>query len=631
MDGQKSNIDLLTLFALPAILAIGWIIYLSWIIGFEVKLILLIFIVLIIISLIYLSKKIVWNYADIRWLIAPLCVFILAEQLPWWQMNHVGLTDGMYHLIQANHYIGEIENIPLQQNQDFLFRPPILPAVLSIEVLITGSESSVTYAPLILLICTCWQLQHLSERWNNKLVSAMIVPAMILIPVFRYWGQLPYADIPVAGLWIFLIHLTIIDPKSRKSVMLLGSITGLIFLTKYVFIYALGLVGWLLIKDKSYDRALYFLQGWLIVTTPFLIFHLITQGDPLAALSPQTNYAIESATSVVGMHNSSIWWQHFVSQVSIYAVIGLFIGSYRLCKEFGNEMLEVVVLLLPLLVLHIFVLDFGTERYHTPWIALTLCICAAGLSLIQFPKNINSHFKLPNNLVCALIIMLIITTNYSTVDKEIEDSENYISLRQQLFDFHLDNVNNLPENSILLTGHDIPIILNLDIEAYRFINHENPIEESILRYEATHIVTSNWNPRYQWEKDTIKLLGNPEIEPISVNLYGNKVGVLWEINNSTGASPSLLTTANESNIFGDLLLLYQNQSVSITSHSANVTWVEVNEETSLQDILLILTDGPSNVINACYDENNKLSSCEMIEGEILSSNSNSMIFAWFDK
>ena len=57
----------------------------------------------------------------------------------------------------------------------------------------------------------------------------------------------------------------------------------------------------------------------------------------------------------------------------------LFIGILCCCFEYHDEMKEIMVLLLPLIILHIFILDFGTERYHTPWIALMLCICIAGL------------------------------------------------------------------------------------------------------------------------------------------------------------------------------------------------------------------------------------------------------------
>jgi hypothetical protein len=597
-------------------------------IGFETKLIPFVVIGAIVILAMYFVRMIKWSYSDLRWLIAPICVVILADQLSWWQMKHIGMTDGMYHLIQANHYIGEIDNIPNHQGQDFLFRPPIIPAVLSIELLFSNS---VSYAPLILLSLTCWQLQHLSERWNTKFLSAMIIPAIIFVPVFRYWGQLPYADVPVAGLWIFLIHIAILNPKSKRSIWLLGGFAGLVFLTKYVFIYAVGLSGWLYLKDKSRKRAVIFLQGWFAITSPFFIFYFITQGDPFAALSPQTNFAIDSAISVVGEHNSSMWWEHLISQVSIFGVIWFLIGSYRLYSEYNEEMKEIMVLFLPLVALHIYILDFGTERYHTPWIALMLCVCVAGLPISNIKPKFANQFKLRNNLVCAFMILLVTTSNLSTIDEEIETSERYIPLRLDLFDFHIQNTNGLSEDSIVLTGHDIPVILTLDFEAYRFINHENVIDQSIKEHDATHLITSNWNPRYQWEKYPIELLGNPYIEPVSVNIFQNKLGILWEVNNSVGISPLLQTNASEVNVFGDLLLLYQNQSVSITSNSTRVSWIEVKDDTPITDVLMILTTDTSSLIDGCYIPNDKFSSCEMTEGENLSTGSNSMIFAWFSE
>ena len=622
------NIGLLTFWSLPVVLFLGWIINLFWMIGIDIKLILIIIIGATILLTLCFLRKVKWSYSDLRWMIAPILVLILADQLPWWEMKHVGLTDGMYHLIQANHYIGEINNIPTQQGQDFLFRPPIIPSVLSIELMFSNS---VIYTPLFLLCLTCWQLQHLSERWNNEFLSSLIVPAIILVPVFRYWGQLPYADVPVAGLWIFLIHMTIMDHKTRWSIWLLGGVAGLVFLTKYVFIYALGLSCWIYLKDKSGKRTANFLQGWFLITGPFFIFFFITQGDPFAALTPQTSYAVDSAISVVGEHDSYMWWEHLISQISIFGVIALFVGFYRLYFEFKTEMIEIMILLIPLLILHIYILDFGTERYHTPWIALFLCICIAGLPIPKFKSKLKKQHGFRNNIICAFFILLIITSNLSTIDEEIEDSEKYIPLRLDLYNFHIQNADGLSVDSIVLTGHDIPIILNLDIEAYRFINHEYTIFNSINEYDATHLITSNWNPRYQWEKDAINLLGNPYIEPVSVNIFHKKLGILWEVNYSVGTSPLLTTNASEDNVFGDLLVLYQDQSVSITSNSTLISWIEVDENTPVQDVLMVMTSDAPLSIDGCYIVDSRFSSCRMVENETLSAGPNSMIFAWFSE
>ena len=396
-----------------------------------------------------------------------------------------------------------------------------------------------------------------------------------------------------------------------------------------MFIYTIGLSCWLFIKDKSRTRAVIFLQGWFTIASPFLLFYFITQGNPLAALSPQTNFAIDSAISVVGEHDGSIWWEHLISQVTMFGVIGFFIGAYRLYFEYHDEMKEIIVLLLPLIILHIFILDFGTERYHTPWIALMLCICIAGLPMSDIKLKLKYRFKLYNNLVCAFMILLIATSNLSTIDKEIEASEKQIPLKLELFDFHIENAKGLSRDSIVVTGRDIPVILTLDIEAYRFIKHENVIGQSINEYDATHVITSNWSPRYQWEKYPIELLGNPYIEPLSVNIFENKLGILWEVNNSVGVSPLLQTNASEENVFGDLLVLYQDQTVSITSNSTRVSWIKVDDNTPVNDVLMILTTDTSLLIDGCFIVDNKYSSCRMNEGETLSTDSNTMIFAWF--
>ena len=79
MRGRDYNLGQLTFWALPTILAAGWAIHLFWMIGFGARMISLIIIGLMFFGSAFIFKKITWGWTDIRWLIAPLCVFILAE------------------------------------------------------------------------------------------------------------------------------------------------------------------------------------------------------------------------------------------------------------------------------------------------------------------------------------------------------------------------------------------------------------------------------------------------------------------------------------------------------------------------------------------------------------------------
>ena len=142
-EKEVYSLDVLTFWALPTTLIAGWIIHLFWMLGFGTKIVPFFIFVLMVLTILQILRKTKWNYCDLRWAVAPICVLMLAEQLPWWEMKHIGLTDGMYHLIQANHYIGESENLPIHQGQDFLFRPPIIPAVISMELIFSDSSPGV--------------------------------------------------------------------------------------------------------------------------------------------------------------------------------------------------------------------------------------------------------------------------------------------------------------------------------------------------------------------------------------------------------------------------------------------------------------------------------------------------------
>jgi hypothetical protein len=632
MSKERIEFGTLTFWALPALIAAGWIIHISWMIGLAGSVIPALVTLLLFGGLSYHIWNTEWVTADSRWLIAPVLVILLANYLPWWDLVHVGITDAMYHLIQSNSYLGRLEFSPIHHGQDFLFRPPTVPGIYAIELLITGESGFVHWTPLLLVICTCWQLQHLSERWNGRFMSALIVSVFLMIPVIRYWGQLPYSDVPVAGMWICLVHSYLkSDSDSKMSGITLGCIAGLTFLTKYVFIYTIGISAWLFLIEKLSNRNRYFIYGWFLISGPFLLFHLIVQGDPLAALYPQTSFAIGSATETLGQHNSSTWWAHLDSQLTVFGILGCVIGFYHLFVRRKEDTRDILMLLSPLLFLHVFILDFGTERYHTPWLALALVLAAVGPPTSESTSTtVQINRKKGMGVVCVTLLLLIASTHLSTISNENETIEYQLEYRHELMYFHLDTVADIPGDAILLTGHDLPVILNLGIEAYRFGNFENPIVESISVMGATHIATSNWHPRYQWEKDVEALLGHGSIEPLSINILGERTGVLWEVNDSIGLDPAMYVSSAEGRFVGDLLVLNSNQSAVVNSDNLGISWIEVNYQNSEQSVLRVLTGDDGVLMGGCFDRYApKGSSCSIENGYSLNAGEDTVIYAWF--
>ena len=636
MLNQSDAAHWLTFLALPSLLAVGWMVHISWMLGAAGSLVPILALLLLLAGIVFIIRGGVWKREDARWLIAPALVTILTIYLPWWSLINSSHTDAIYHLIQSNSYIGRIQFEPLQHGQDFLFRPPILPGIFAIELLVTGNQGFVNWTPLIILTSCLWQLQHLAERWTTPIRASIVLPVFLLIPVIRYWGQLAYLDVPVAGMWICTIHLLLqseTKPQEKRLALLLGAIAGATFLTKYVFVYLLGLAIWFVLKDRERTRAVNFLSGWIIVVGPFLLYHALTQGDPFAALSPQTSFAIGSATEVLGEHGSRSWWYQLIAELTIFGALGAVLGLTILWMNKRVEFIGVLVLLLPLLALHVFILDFGTSRYHTPWLALAVVLATVALPSINANENGNLRGNGQNKLpsLCIALLILVAASHLQTISEESEYAEEFIIYRGELMEFHLSVVQDVPSDAILLSGHDLPIILNIGIESYRFADYSDPIAGTIPEFEATHIATSNWGPRYQWEKDIDALLGHTSIEPISVTVKDRWTGILWEVNSTARLDPSLHITTDDGRVVGDVLILETGQNATIGTDGIDTVWIEVDASLASQNVLQTLLGNDGYMIDGCFYLEIQQGGCIMDSGDVVSADVDTVVYIWFVK
>ena len=238
---EKKDISLMTYIALPVVLFLGWVIYVSWLLGIEGRWIL----ILILISIFYFSidfiKKSKVRQEDIRWLVAPFLIIILSKYLPWWDYTQ-SWNDASFHIIQSMNFVGISDWIP---PLGMSYRSPIVPGVLSFEFLFGEQTNQIFTIPILLFILTSWQIQHFSEMFSSKITAIVCVCFFILLPTVRYWGQMAMTDIPSTGMWFFCMSLFIHSEQNlsqNRFIILLGACIGLLFLTKYTFIYFLHVV-----------------------------------------------------------------------------------------------------------------------------------------------------------------------------------------------------------------------------------------------------------------------------------------------------------------------------------------------------------------------------------------------------
>ena len=602
MTSIDHTADKLTLFALPGAIICGWVIHLFWIIGFEGGWTTWLVLFLVLTSIAISVKGANWSKDDLRWLMAPVCLIILVIILPWW--NLMPRWDAAYHLIEANAFIGNVLWSPFHHGQDFLFRPPLIPALFSMEIVLSGNSTQVVFMPLLLMIMSTWQIQHLSERWSSKKYSLLAVPAFLLLPAVRYWGQLPYLDVAVAGTWILILNIFIRVEKedSRRLVAILGAVAAMAMLVKYVHVYLIGLVGWFIIKDRDLRRALPFIGGWLLISGPFLLHNFFVNGNPLAALTPQTSFALKSVADTLGNHNSLTWSYHLLSQLAFIGIIAMLVGLFRLRSKDVESFNAIVILLTPLVIIHAFILDWGESRYHLPWLGLAIALMLVSPSadkLANFTgKRLNFHLS-----ISLVILILMSTWNLGVVVSEISEANEEIKDLDERYRFTW-GIWEGEDIDSQIAGNAMNIGLHSGIETSLFLRSDNPVIDTLAYVDASHIITQNALPRFDWEEDFETQLGHELIEPVKTKVQGNWTAVLWRVDNTSYANPADSLDYTGGRIVGDMLVLEYGDSADVIVDGLEFTWLEVE---NYQQALQALTGTPEAMKDGCIAQSNDCS------------------------
>lgn len=561
---MKNRLDVLTFWSLPTMLICGWFVHVFWILDLENTILpILIFIIMVY----FVLKQLRWNdyqTSDLRWLLAPVATFLLVIYLPWWNYTSNQHTDTYYHILEAMNFVGISEFEPSHQGLDFLFRPPLIPGIYGIELSLLGS-SWITYTPILLMITTLWQMQHLSERWTTKARAMFVVPAFLLLPSVRYWGQLQLLDVPVAGMYILIIHLLIKsdeNSESKSDAIILGLCSGLIFLTKYVYVYLIGICIWLAIKDKNLLRSKMFLSGWVLISLPFLIYHLIKYGDPLEALTPQTSFAVNGLTQTLGEYSFEQWWIDYNLEITGIGIVATLAGIIVLFFRDRSQFVSVLIIGTPFVIIHGLILDFGTTRYQIPFFALSIVLISSSLPIRNL-SNSSDYNKIRTLLGTFAITVLLFSSmiHMEALEEEKERYEILSPLMDDRMQFYLNSSEMFPDDEYTLTSKYIPIALHTGKYTARYLYTSDPLTDSLESSEINYALTSNYYPYRGWEKDFKPFFGNQIIEPVDYYQDAKGLSVLWK----RGPEPwSNYTSDFETNgtIFGNVLELKPNESAS---------------------------------------------------------------------
>ena len=638
MFDSRNSISLLAFLALPSMLFLGWIIYLSWVLGIEGWWIVLLLLLVAIYVVFIFLKNVNWSNEDYRWLVAPSLVIVIAMYLPWWDYTQAW-PDSSVHLFQSLNFIGFYEWIP---PTGLGYRSPIIPGVISFQFLLNRSPENIFIIPIILFIASAWQIQHFTERYCSKRASVLCVCLFILLPTVRYWGQMAMTDVPVSGMWFFTMAIFIESEKDRmneKLTFLLGISVGLLFLTKYTFIYMLGLICWFVLTNLSFKRTGIFLVGWILISLPFLLDQFFKYGNPIFPFTGQIHYAKVSTFSTVGTYDERSFLNDITPNLNYFllfcSIIGMFLFGYR--QKMDSK--AILVMALPLLILNGFILDWGEPRYNIPLLGLGVILSMICLES-EFNKPILKKIKwFPH--ICSIIILCSLMTHVASLSNEREEA----LVRNENFDvwsqFEIRPMTELNKSSLVLAGRSTSISLLTEIPTLRWshpignTSYEptgDYLSDSILRTEATHILTTNVAPRLPFEKLFNYQLGHPMIELQSVAIGDGTANawwtsVLWEVNQTEYLQPDQVFSTHNGTLFGDLIVLAPNESFTVGEHNLSIKWVEVTSKRPDQQVLRIL-GGEIGLIQNGSIHNPDLASFS--SGQHLTSPRDKYTYAWVE-
>jgi len=167
LEKSTTSLTKITFLFIPIILIASWQVFVFWTLGLSGWWTSFFGILIIIFGLAFAGKNLSFQYSDIRWLLAPFVIFLIAWYVPWWDYHHERFDTGAY-LLTALEFLN-YSDFPAFS----FFRSPLVPGFFSMEVFLSRNTYIVFWTPLLLFIGTAWQVQHLAERWSSKQISAL--------------------------------------------------------------------------------------------------------------------------------------------------------------------------------------------------------------------------------------------------------------------------------------------------------------------------------------------------------------------------------------------------------------------------------------------------------------------------
>ena len=468
------------------------------------------------------------NSRDLRFLMIPAAILLIDI---WSSFPSVPpYYDRAYHLQISNRILDRWTWEPYHQGIPYSFRPELMSGIAAVELAWSGETYIVRFTPFLVLLGTAWGLQHLSEHLTTKTLALFPPMTFLLFPIVLEFGRTMLLDVLIVGslLCVVVFWIKQDEDSTPRSWFKIGLIAGCCGLVKYPYFYIGPWLGVLLLYERTRFETKLVLAGWSVPTALFLIRNTINQQDPLGPMNSQLTGTYLSATSEFGSYTFDVFKEDFIAQWPIALLLFALIGTVLVQKNYRPILFKSWVLLLPAFILFGFILDFGWVRYSTPWLALL----SLGIpSAMQSHRLLHERLQTNMTLAVGAVVMLCMLsmTHVMMSDENLRgfSGADILKRSQDHAELFVGVGDVLPDGSILLAGRDITVGLYATNEAYRFGPSTDPVSDSILVVDGTHVFTHTSMNRFSFELNWTYLLGSP-MTPFA-DVSTEKVnGYVWE-------------------------------------------------------------------------------------------------------
>ena len=573
----------------------------------------------LVLSWFYSMKNLLFEWKDLRFLILPILIFGIGF-LTYYHLVPA-FYDQAYHLQISNRILDRWDWEPTHQGMSYSFRPEVVSGIAAIELWLTGEVSIVYVTPTLLLVSTAWSIQHVGEHFSNSKWGFTSGAVFCLLPVTIMYGRTMLLDVAVAGMIISVFHhLHLISNADRKKHILIGVLAAIVGLTKYPYLYLGGWISILYLVRKKTLESKYIAYGYFAVITLFLLKNQIHTGWFLGPLQSQITGTMASASAIVTdsvTYSPRIFFTDFVEQWDLILFCIALYGGALIARKQSEYIYNYWFFILPSVILHGYVLDFGWPRYSTPWLAL-LCI-GIPAAIVHSNDEFGEQFrrwKAPSILI-GILIVASIGPMLQYIEEGESASEHLHEAREKWADVYRDVGSEFTEPTTIVTGSDITMGLYSQMPCFRYEDPKYSMLQAINKFEATHVFTQDVHYRYDIDINSTFLYGSP-IEPVKVFSSEEYVGRLWKVDQSRLTQSdwwrnSTIEVNGNGMHYGDFVWLENGSNFELLEHTAVHRIYQVNTEMVLQEVFDVLAHNPQRLLCDSAEDCSQYSRTEHLE------------------